>query len=74
MNDREFELLVKRMDDHREESQRQFNELSKDLAEMKDDIKSISQWRWKLGGIGVAFGIILSLIFETSRMIIDKMK
>jgi hypothetical protein len=59
-----LDLIMQRMDDHKEESNRRFDSLSKDVSDIKSDVKSISQWRVKIATGIVISGFAVTLVFK----------
>lgn len=64
MNDQVLDLLIKRMDDHRDESNRRLDDLSK-------QIESLKEWKWttkaKLGIMTSLGGLMFASAFEYMR-------
>lgn len=74
MDKKVIDLLIQRMDDHKDESNRRFDQLSLDIVEVKKEVKSISQWRWKIGGGVVAVGIFFSFMCKVVESMFEKLK
>lgn len=71
MDDKVLELLMVRISEQKEFSQQKFNALGKDINEIKNDVKALSQWKWKLGGAQVVMGFVFTIAFEIGKLIFD---
>ena len=72
MDEQVLNLVLKRMDDHKDENIRRFNSLSSEIKEVKAEVLGISKWQWKVGGISLAAGIIAAAVWKFALVIIEK--
>lgn len=74
MEDSVVNLIIKRMDDHKEETNRRFDALNDQISEMRDDVKSLTKWKWttkgKLAGISLIMGAFFYGASEYIRSLI----
>lgn len=72
MNDKVIDLLIKSIDEHKENTEKRFDEIRDDMLEIKTDMKSLLLYRAKIGGMGVLAGSMLVLVFEIGKILLEK--
>lgn len=72
MDDQVLNLLLKRMDDHKDETNRRFDSMELHMKEVKKDVGSLKQWKWtttgKVASLSAIGGLVLAGIFEFFRV------
>ena len=74
IDDRVLNLLIKRMDDHKNESNRRFDEIQKDIHEINDKVEMLTSWRLRIGAFGIVAGIIAAFVWDLFKIGFEKMK
>lgn len=73
MDDQVLDLLIKRMDDHRYESNRRLDEVSRHLGNLSVEISGLKEWKWttkaKLGIMTSIGGAMFAAAFEYMRSV-----
>lgn len=66
------DLLIKRMDDQKEETNRRLDDVMLNLSDVKKDVKYLILYRSKVAGMGIVAGGILIGAFEVVKIVLDK--
>lgn len=66
------DLIMKRMDDQKEDTNRRLDEMMESLSDVKMDVKYLILYRAKVAGIGVVAGGLLIGAFEIGKIVLDK--
>jgi hypothetical protein len=68
MDEQIVTLLIKRMDDHKDESIRRLEHITESVLEIREDVKSIMKAKWKVSGISAAALVFAIFVWELIKL------